>query len=146
MNAYEYRKTLTDRQANAFGAMLENALRSANWYQKNCETHDKVMKVYYDGLERHKTELEAIELEFDEFNKRQREIQDRLHDEWKEAIAKKEAAMEAVKAKAWEEDKEKREAIQAERGDATGERELIEQIIIAQYQARLEKKASKASA
>jgi hypothetical protein len=146
MNAFEYRKTLTERQDKAFRELLENALRDSGWYRKNCESHDKGMKLYYDGRERHKAELDAAEQKYQEQQDKIRELQEQIQKIYTEANAQLEADRNAIGLIIQEENRAENERINAERGDAKGEREIIEQIIVAQYQARLDKKASKVSA
>lgn len=141
MDINEFRKELTDRQLKAFLGNLEDAKKSAGWYRKNVEAHNKSMKVYYAGLDRHKEEIQEVEAEFEALQAKHREIQEQLHKEWQEALKTKEAKMEAIRKTAWEEDKEARDAIEAERGDSRAELDLIEQIVISQYKAKLAKKA-----
>ena len=146
MNAYEYRQTLTDRQNKAFTELLESALRSSGWYRKNSESHQASMKLYYDGRERHKAEFEEAEQRYVEQQDKIRELQEQIRKIQSEATERLEADRNAIGLIIQEENREENERIDAERGDATGERKVIEQIIIAQYQARLDKKTRKAVA
>jgi hypothetical protein len=143
MNAYEYRNTLTDRQSKAFTELLENALRASGWYSKNSEAHQAGMKLYYDGRDRHKAELEEAERKYHEQQDKIRELQEQIRKISNEATEQLEADRNAIGLIIQEENREENERINAERGDAKAEREIIEQIIIAQYQARLEKKTRK---
>jgi hypothetical protein len=146
MNAYEYRQTLTDRQNKAFTELLESALRNSGWYRKNSEAHQAGMKLYYDGRERHKAEFEEAEQRYVEQQDKIRELQEQIRKIQSEATERLEADRNAIGLIIQEENREENERIDAERGDATGERKVIEQIIIAQYQARLDKKTRKAVA
>ena len=146
MNAYEYRTTLTDRQNKAFTELLDDALRNSGWYRKNSEAHQAGMKLYYDGLERHKAETEEAERRYAEQRDKIRELQEQISKIQDEATARLEADRNAIGLIIQEENREENERINNERGDAKGEREIIEQIIIAQYQARLDKKTRKAVA
>ncbi len=146
MNAFEYRKTLTDRQSKAFGELLEDALRASGWYSKNSEAHEKGMNLYYDGRERHKAEFDEAEQRYAEAQDRIRLLQEQIREISNEATRRLEADRDAIGLVIQHENQEENERIKAERGDAKAEREIIEQIIIAQYQARLDKKASKVSA
>ncbi len=146
MNAYEYRQTLTDRQNKAFTELLENALRNSGWYSKNSEAHQAGMKLYYDGRERHKEKFEEAEKRYAEQQDKIRELQEQIRKIQNEATERLEADRDAIGLIIDEENREENERINATRGDARGEREIIEQIIIAQYQARLDKKTRKAVA
>jgi hypothetical protein len=143
MTAFEYRKTLTDRQAKAFTELLENALRASGWYTKNGEAHQAGMNLYYEGRKRHKAELDAAEQRYVEQQDKIRELQEQIRKISNEATEQLEADRNAIGLIIQEENREENERISAERGDAKAEREIIEQIIIAQYQARLEKKTRK---
>lgn len=143
MNAYEYRNTLTDRQAKAFTELLENALRDSGWYRKNGEAHQASMQLYYDGRERHRAELEEAETRYSQQQDRIRELQEQIRQIASDATAQLEADRDAIGLVIQAENKEANERIEAERGDAKAERRVIEQIIISQYQARLEKKTRK---
>jgi hypothetical protein len=143
MNAHEYRMSLTDRQAKAFTELLENALRASGWYSKNSEAHQAGMKLYYDGRDRHKAELEEAERKYHEQQDKIRELQEQIRKISNEATEQLEAARNAIGLIIQEENREENERINTERGDHRAEREIIEQIIIAQYQARLEKKTRK---
>lgn len=143
MDINEFRRSLTDRQLKSFLALLDEAKKNAGWYEKNSIAYNKSMKLYYEGLDRHKEEIQEVEAEFDLLQARHRQIQEQLHKEWQEALKTKEAKMEAIKKTAWDEDKEAREQIEAERGDSRAELQIIEQMVMAQYQAKLAKKAAK---
>ena len=143
MDINEFRRSLTDRQLKAFLALLDEAKKDAGWYLKNNIAYNKSMKLYYEGLDRHKDEIQEVEAEFDLLQARHREIEQQLRKEWQEALKTKEAKMEAIKKTAWDEDKEAREQIEAERGDSKAELQIIEQMVMAQYQAKLAKKAAK---
>ena len=143
MNAQEYRKTLTDRQNKAFTELLDNALRSSGWYSKNSEAHNQGMKLYYDGRKRHKAEFDEAENRYAQEQEKIRQLQEQIRQIQNDASARLEADRDAIGLVIHEENREGNERINAERGDAQGEREVIEQIIISQYQARLDKKAKK---
>lgn len=143
MNAYEYRNTLTDRQARAFQALLDSAMRDSGWYRKNCEAHEQGMKLYYDGRERHKAEFDEAEARYSQEQDKIRELQEQIRQISDDATARLEADRNAIGLLIQEENREENERINAERGDAKGEREVIEQIVISQYQARLDKKTRK---
>ena len=143
MNAYEYRNTLTDRQAKAFTELLENALRNSGWYRKNGESHEAGMKLYYDGRERHKAEFDEAEARYAREQEKIRQLQEQIRQIANDATERLEADPNAIYLVIQEENREANERIKDERGDAKGEREIIEQIIISQYQARLEKKTRK---
>jgi hypothetical protein len=104
------------------------------------------MKLYYDGRERHKAEFEEAEQRYVEQQDKIRELQEQIRKIQSEATERLEADRNAIGLIIQEENREENERIDAERGDATGERKVIEQIIIAQYQARLDKKTRKAVA
>ena len=143
MNAFEYRKTLTERQDRAFRELLDDALKSSGWFRKNGEAHDQGMNLYYDGLKRHKAELDEAERRYAQEQEKIRQLQEQIRQIQDDATARLEADRNAIGLVIQEENREENERINAERGDAQGEREVIEQIIIAQYQARLDKKAKK---
>lgn len=143
MNAFEYRKTLTERQDRAFRELLEDALRASGWYSKNCEAHEQGMNLYYEGLKRHKAETDEAEQRYAQAQAKIRELQEQIRQISDEATEQLEADRNAIGLMIQEENREANERINAERGDAKTEREVIEQIIIAQYQARLDKKARK---
>lgn len=146
MNAFEYRKTLTERQDRAFRELLDDALKSSGWFRKNGAAHDEGMKLYYDGLKRHKAELDEAERRYAQEQEKIRQLQEQIRQIQDDASARLEADRNAIGLVIQEENREENERINAERGDAQGEREVIEQIIIAQYQARLDKKTRKAVA
>jgi hypothetical protein len=146
MDAYEYRKNLTDRQNKAFTELLENALRESGWYRKNSEAHQAGMQLYYDGKERHKAELDEAEQRYAKQQDKIRELQEQIQQIYTEANKQLEADRNAIGLVIQEENREENERINAERGPAKEEREIIERIIIAQYQARLDKKTRKAVA
>jgi hypothetical protein len=146
MNAYEYRTTLTDRQNRAFTELLEDALRESGWYRKNSEAHQAGMQLYYDGKERHKAELDEAEQRYAKQQDKIRELQEQIQQIYTEANKQLEADRNAIGLVIQEENREENERINAERGPAKEEREIIERIIIAQYQARLDKKTRKAVA
>lgn len=146
MNAFEYRKTLTERQDRAFRELLENALRDSGWYRKNGEAHQASMQLYYDGRERHRAELEEAEARYSREQDKIRELQEQIRQIANDATERLEADRNAIYLVIQEENREENERIKAERGDAKGEHEIIEQIIISQYQARLDKKTRKAIA
>ena len=146
MNAYEYRTTLTDRQNKAFTELLEDALRESGWYRKNSEAHQAGMKVYDDGRDRHKAEFEESERRYAEQQDKIRELQEQIRKISNEATDRLEADRNAIGLVIQEENREENERINNERGPAKEEREIIERIIIAQYQARLDKKTRKAVA
>lgn len=146
MNAYEYRNTLTDRQAKAFTELLENALRDSGWYRKNGEAHEAGMQLYYDGRERHKAEFDEAEARYAQEQEKIRQLQEQIRQIANDATERLEADRNAIYLIIQEENREANERIKDERGDAKGEREIIEQIIISQYQARLDKKTRKAVA
>ena len=104
------------------------------------------MKLYYDGRERHKAEFEESERRYAEQQDKIRELQEQIRKISNEATDRLEADRNAIGLIIQEENREENERINNERGDAKGEREIIEQIIIAQYQARLDKKTRKAVA
>lgn len=143
MNAFEYRKTLTERQDRAFRELLDDALRNCGWYRKNSEAHNQSMKLYYDGRERHRAEFEEAEARYSQEQEKIRQLQEQIRQIQDDATAQLEADRNAIGLVIHEENREENERINAERGDAQAEREVIEQIIIAQYQARLDKKARK---
>lgn len=146
MDINEFRKTLTDRQLKAFLSQLDEAKKNAGWYLKNNIAYNKSMNLYYKGLDRHKDEIEAVEAEFAKLQAKHREIEEQLRKEWQEALKTKEAKIDAIRKTAWDEDKEAREQIDAERGDSKTELEIIEQMVMAQYQAKLAKRAEKVGA
>lgn len=146
MNAFEYRKTLTDRQAKAFTELLEDAVIASGWYKKNGKAHEQGMDLYYEGLKRHKAETDEAEQRYAQAQTKIRELQEQIRQISDEATKQLEADRNAIGLAIQEENKEAHQQIEAERGDARAEREIIEQIIIAQYQARLDKKASKSVA
>lgn len=143
MNAHEYRKTLTDRQKTAFGALLEEALRNSGWYSKNIDANNKSMSAYYEGQERHRAELDEAQARYDEARAQIEELREQIRRISDEADERLDSAKNAIGITIAEENREIYAQIGAERGDAKAEREIIEQMVINQYQSRLDKKSQK---
>ena len=147
MNAYEYRKTLTSKQADAFWDLYQKNLRDAGWYQKNSDINNAVSELRAEARREIQAEFDALELEH---RTRRAEIRAKISElhALEDALNKEEDALNKeidernteLWGKANETVRDEVQALIDARGDADKEEEIIQALTIAEYSKRLAKK------
>lgn len=140
MNAYEYRKTLSPKQAEAFHKLLESKLWEGGYYSKNVAYSNKVMELYRQAKVEIQDEFDAVEKQYNEARKRIQDEIEALQAKSRSLFEAYEALNQDLHAKTGEMVRDEITALDAERGDASAERAIIEQLAIAEYSKRLAKK------
>ena len=146
MNAQEYRKTLTPLQSKAFYKLLETRLQEAGHYRRNVETSNAVDALQRGSVKEMQGDFDALRENYynekAELERQIKELQTKASQLW-EDFRKNE---DELYHKAYFKVEDKVQEVRKARGNASREREIIESLVIAEYQKRLDKKARKSVA
>lgn len=140
MNAHEYRKTLTPRQADAFRDLLESKLRDSGYYARNVECNSATAELHRQACADMQSDFDRLEEEYQATRRAIGEEIERLNQSLRDIYAVYDEQKNQLWAKAGETVKDEAQAIRDARGDAEAERRIIESMAIAEYQKRLNKK------
>ena len=140
MNAFEYRKELTPLQSKAFYKLLEKKLEDSGYYPKNREFNDKINPLHREAVSQRAEEFGdlryAYQTKKDELEQQIKQLQAERDELWETYSKEKDALSEKAYLSVEDKVKEIREA----RGNSSLEREIIENLAIAEFQRKLEKK------
>jgi predicted HNH restriction endonuclease len=140
MNAFEYRKELTPLQSKAFYKLLEKKLEDSGYYPKNREFNDKINQLHREAVSQRAEEFGdlryAYQTKKDELEQQIKQLQAERDELWETYSKEKDALSEKAYLSVEDKVKEIREA----RGNSSLEREIIENLAIAEFQRKLEKK------
>lgn len=139
--ARDFANTLTEKQEKAFRALLEKTLRESGYYARNVKSNQLSNQLYNEGQKKYAQEFDAVTNTYREVMAQIEQEREALRQREVEAYTALESARALINQKIWDETKEQRDAIWAERGDTRAEEEAIERLVIAQYQKRLDKRA-----
>jgi uncharacterized protein YukE len=140
MNAQEYRKELTPLQSKAFYKFLDKKLEDSGYYPKNRELNQKISQLQREAINANSEEFQTLQNTYrderEEIEQQIKELNAKREELWKNYDINKSALYE--KAYLTVEDKVKE--IREERGNSSLEREIIENLAVAEFQKKLEKK------
>ena len=141
MNAHEYRQTLTPLQSKAFYKLLEKKLEDSGYYPKNREFNDKVNQLQRGAVKEDAQKFEDLRAIYqnqkDELEQQIKELQEKRNELWESFRTEENKLYNEAYLTVEDKVKEIRES----RGDSSKEREIIENLAIAEYQKKLEKRA-----
>lgn len=140
MNANEYRKTLTPRQADAFGALLESKLYESGYYTRNVECNQATTDLHRKACADMQEEFDKAEQDYQTARRAIQEEISKLNQNLNDLFEVYNEQQNRLWAKAGESVKDEAQAIQDARGDSNAERRIVESMAIAEYQKRLAKK------
>lgn len=142
MNAQEYRQTLTPLQSKAFYKFLDKKLEDSGYYPKNRDLNQKISQLQREAINANSKEFQNLQdtyrNEKEEIERQIKELNAKRDELWKNYDIDKSALYEKTYLTVEDKVKEIRE----ERGNSSLEREIIENLAIAEFQRKLDKKAS----
>ena len=142
MNIQEYRQTLTPLQSKAFYKFLENKLEDSGYYPKNRDLNQKISQLQREAINANSEEFQTLQdtyrNEKEEIERQIKELNAKRDELWKNYDIDKNALYEKTYLTVEDKVKEIRE----ERGNSSLEREIVENLAIAEFQRKLDKKAS----
>jgi dsDNA-specific endonuclease/ATPase MutS2 len=137
MNAHEYRQTLTPLQSKAFYKLLEKKLEDSGYYPKNREFNDKVNQLQRGAVKEDAQKFEDLRAIYqnqkDELEQQIKELQEKRNELWESFRTEENKLYNEAYLTVEDKVKEIRES----RGDSSKEREIIENLAIAEYQKKL---------
>jgi uncharacterized protein YukE len=141
MNAQEYRQTLTPLQSKAFYKFLDKKLEDSGYYPKNRELNQKISQLQREAINANSEEFQTLQNTYrderEEIEQQIKELNAKREELWKNYDINKNALYEKTYLTVEDKVKEIREG----RGDSSLEREIIENLAIAEFQRKLEKRA-----
>lgn len=141
MNIQEYRKNLTPLQSKAFYKLLEKKLEDSGFYAKNREFNHQVTVLQQGAIRANNIEFQNLQTDYqnkrDEVEQQIKELQAKRDEIWNTYSKDK----DALYAKTYLTVEDKVQEIRASRGDSSMEREIIENMTMAEFQRKLDKQA-----
>jgi len=138
---WEYRKTLTPLQSRAFYKLLEKKFEDSGFYAKNRETNHQITLLQKGAIQANNIEFQNLQTDYearrDEVEQQIKELNAKRDEIWNTYSKDK----EELYAKTYLTIEGEIEKVRATRGDSKTEREIIENLAIAEFQRKLEKKA-----
>lgn len=141
MDRYEFRNTLSKPMQKAFDKALDEALLPCRKIAN--ELYKKEEELRHNWDEAHRADWEKRQEEFDKASAEIQMLQDKINELSRAKYDAYDRSRKELYARYWEETKEIRELDEPAREENSKKWELIEQIVIEQFQRKLAKKTEK---